>query len=54
MSRTLGIGRLGREHALKTAALMLGSDKSREYCLEMILRNHCRQVLLYGKDLSPA
>jgi hypothetical protein len=26
------------EHALETAALMLGSDKSRGYCLEMILR----------------
>jgi len=24
------------EHALETAALMLGSDKSRGYCLEMI------------------
>jgi len=30
------LGTVSREQAIDTAALMLGSDKSRGYCLEMI------------------
>jgi len=36
------------EQALETAALMLGSDKSRGYCLEMICAD-----FLAGANLSP-
>ena len=45
------------EQALETAALMLGSDKSRGYCLEMIcadflaganLDNHNPETLLFS------
>jgi hypothetical protein len=31
------------EQAIETAALMLGSDKSRGYCLEMICADYCRR-----------
>jgi len=39
------------EQALETASLMLGSDKSRGYCLEMI----CADFLAgAGEDVTPA
>ena len=38
------------EHALEAAALMLGTDKSRGYCLEMICADFLAGVNLDGGD----
>ena len=38
------------EHALETAALMLGTDKSRGYCLEMICADFLAGANLEGGD----
>jgi hypothetical protein len=41
------------EQALETAALMLGSDKSRGYCLEMICADFLAGANLEGTELTP-
>ena len=40
------------ERALETAALMLGTDKSRSYCLEMICADFLAGANLEGGDAS--
>jgi len=40
------------EQALETTALMLGSDKSRGYCLEMICADFLAGVNLEGRELT--
>jgi hypothetical protein len=42
------------EQALDTAALMLGSDKSRGYCLEMICADFLAGANLEGTELTPS
>jgi hypothetical protein len=41
------------ERALETAALMLGTDKSRGYCLEMICADFLAGVSLEAKEMEP-
>jgi hypothetical protein len=41
------------ERALETAALMLGSDKSRGYCLEMICADFLAGANLESGDTKP-
>ena len=43
-------GRIPRPAALETAGLMLGSDKSRGYCLEMICADFLAGVSLEAGD----
>jgi hypothetical protein len=41
------------ERALETAALMLGSDKSRGYCLEMICADFLAGAALETRECAP-